>query len=225
MRPAEDQFTTGARAGQGCPCATIPRPARVPSLRCAPCLSPCGSGISYERLSEAQLTLETIYSSRDDFALLEGARRDGSLSDPLVRRQAERLYLTYLGRQLRQFLCDGAPAGNAGARVAARILAAASQFGRDVPLTRREIAEMAGTTVETAIRETRAFEKRGWIRLARGHIRVVDPDALSIRAGGLAHRRSTKRGPRPRLQVRHRMRAWRASEERSHAAREPRGSI
>lgn len=91
--------------------------------------------------------------------------------------------LTYLGSQLRQYVCGGAPAGDAGARIAARILSTANQFGRDVPLTRREIADMAGTSVETAIRETRAFEKRGWVRLGRGHIRVIDPDALRVRAG------------------------------------------
>ena len=91
--------------------------------------------------------------------------------------------LTGLGTQLRQFACNGAPVGDAGARIAAQILSATAYFGPVVHLTRREIAQMAGTTVETAIRETRKFESSEWIALARGQIHVFMPDALRVRAG------------------------------------------
>ena len=93
-----------------------------------------------------------------------------------------RAALQQIGRQLRLFTCDGAPLGDAGARIASKILSALLQFGEDVPLTRREIAEMAGTAVETAIRETRGFEEAGWIALQRSHIRVLDSEALRLRA-------------------------------------------
>jgi CRP-like cAMP-binding protein len=98
--------------------------------------------------------------------------------------------LGQIGRQLRQFACDGAPLGDAGTRIATKILSASRQFGSDVPLTRREIAEMAGTAVETAIRETRGFEEAGWISLRRGHIRVLDRQALCVRSKGRCARRS-----------------------------------
>ena len=91
--------------------------------------------------------------------------------------------LRQIGRQLRQFQCDGAATGDAGARIAGKILVAAAQFGDDLPLTRREIAELAGTRVETAIRETRRFEEAGWIALRRGHVRILDRDALCAEAG------------------------------------------
>lgn len=88
-----------------------------------------------------------------------------------------------IGRQLRQSQCAGTPTGDARARIASKILAAVAQFGSDVPLTRREIAQMAGTTVETAIRQTRKFEEAGWISLRRGHVCVLDRQALGAVAG------------------------------------------
>jgi CRP/FNR family transcriptional regulator len=96
--------------------------------------------------------------------------------------QFARATLGHIGRQLRQFACDGAPMGDAGARIASKIVSASTQFGPDVPLTRREIAEMAGTAVTTAIRETRRFEEAGWVSLGRGHVRVLDSEALCLRA-------------------------------------------
>lgn len=88
-----------------------------------------------------------------------------------------------IGRQLRRFQCDGVSTGEVRTRITGKILAAADRLGSDVPLTRREIAELAGTTVETAIRETRLFEKAGWIALRRGHIRVLDTRSLRTVAG------------------------------------------
>lgn len=62
--------------------------------------STTGDTSTYERLSQVQLTLETIYTSREDFALLERLRRAEEIADPFERRQLDRLYLAYLGRQI-----------------------------------------------------------------------------------------------------------------------------
>ena len=49
-----------------------------------------------------------------------------------------------------------------------------SEFGNTIPLTRREIAEMTGTTVETCIRTFSLLEKDGLVSGARGKILVKD---------------------------------------------------
>jgi CRP-like cAMP-binding protein len=109
-----------------------------------------------------------------------------------------RASLVHLCRQLRQAQCAGVPCGDAGSRLAASILRMAEKFGNDVPLTRRELAELAGTTVETAIRETKQFERAGWIRLRRGHVEPLDWPALRARAGLNGGAASPSPAPPPR---------------------------
>jgi CRP/FNR family transcriptional regulator len=48
-----------------------------------------------------------------------------------------------------------------------------------VPLTRSEIAEILGTTTETAIRMLSQLQKEGHIRLGRRHIEIRDRESLS----------------------------------------------
>lgn len=50
--------------------------------------------------------------------------------------------------------------------------------GRALPFTRRELADMSGTTVESAIRTLSAWEKDGVIQSGRGSIHVRRPGAL-----------------------------------------------
>ncbi|HUO56787.1 MAG TPA: Crp/Fnr family transcriptional regulator [bacterium] len=52
------------------------------------------------------------------------------------------------------------------------------EFGNTIPLTRREISEMAGTTVETCIRTFSGFEKDGIISSARGKITIRNVQEL-----------------------------------------------
>lgn len=78
--------------------------------------------------------------------------------------------------RLRAFAHDPAPA-----RLAREILRAA-RSGR-AQVTRRTLAESAGTTVETAIRVLRRFEEAGMIRGAVGSVAVLDPGALRRLAG------------------------------------------
>ena len=48
----------------------------------------------------------------------------------------------------------------------------------EVPITQRELGEMIGFSRENTNKQLRAWEKRQWVKLARGNIRIVDPGAL-----------------------------------------------
>lgn len=48
-----------------------------------------------------------------------------------------------------------------------------------VPLARKDLAEMTGTTTETASRILKAFQRQGWIRSGRRWIAVQDAPALA----------------------------------------------
>jgi CRP/FNR family transcriptional regulator len=60
-----------------------------------------------------------------------------------------------------------------------------SEFGNTIPLTRREIAEMTGTTVETCIRTFSSLEKDGYVSSARGKITVKSVQDLAERLAEL----------------------------------------
>ena len=79
-------------------------------------------------------------------------------------------------RQLLSFANDRAPA-----RLARALLRALRDGAACV--TRRDLAEAAGTTVETAIRVLRRFEREGIVRGEVGRLEVLDEDALRARAG------------------------------------------
>lgn len=55
------------------------------------------------------------------------------------------------------------------------------EFGNVIPMTRREIAEMAGTTVETCIRTFSSFEDEGLVSTERGKITVINLPRLTER--------------------------------------------
>lgn len=67
-------------------------------------------------------------------------------------------------------------------RLARTLMALSVEFGSTIPFTHREIAEMAGTSSETATRFVGCLREKGIIRSSRGEIVVVDPDKLSILA-------------------------------------------
>jgi CRP/FNR family transcriptional regulator len=80
--------------------------------------------------------------------------------------------------RIRSFAHDPAPAR------LARALVEAAQ-GEDARVTRRALAEAAGTTVETAIRVLRRFDREGWISSEVGHVHLLDEPALRRLSGGL----------------------------------------
>jgi len=63
-------------------------------------------------------------------------------------------------------------------RIAAVLLRLEEDFGRLLPVTRKEVAELSGTTVETAIRVTRQMERKGALRSSRGQIKLLKLAAL-----------------------------------------------
>jgi len=113
------------------------------------------------------------------------------LPGPVYRRLLEtsaefsRLALRKFCGRLREAGCEGcAQADDAGSRLAGKLLTLGQEFGDSIVVTRKELGEMAGTTVETAIRITREFEDAGWIALSRGRITLTDRPALARRAQG-----------------------------------------
>ncbi len=48
----------------------------------------------------------------------------------------------------------------------------------EVPITQRELSEMIGVSRENTNKQLRAWEKRQWVQLARGNIKIIDPGAL-----------------------------------------------
>ena len=59
------------------------------------------------------------------------------------------------------------------------------EFGNTIPLTRREVAEMAGTTVETCIRTFASLERDKLVSSARGKITVHNVQDLENRMRNL----------------------------------------
>ena len=68
-------------------------------------------------------------------------------------------------------------------RLAQVLLDLTKKFGATIPLTKHELAEMAGTTVETAIRVMSHLRKSGTIKSVRGSTTVVKRAALERLAG------------------------------------------
>lgn len=55
-------------------------------------------------------------------------------------------------------------------RIAGILLQLQKQQGPVLTITKREVAELAGTTVETTIRTVSGFSKKGWVQSSRGKI-------------------------------------------------------
>jgi CRP-like cAMP-binding protein len=78
-------------------------------------------------------------------------------------------------------------------RIARLLLKLAASVGRsagqdiviDMPLTRQDIAEMTGTTVESAIRVMSKFRKQGFVASKNGKIHLTEPHALVVLADEL----------------------------------------
>ncbi len=63
-------------------------------------------------------------------------------------------------------------------RIAGVLLMLHDKLGPELPFTRQEIADMSGTTVETAIRIMSRLTEEGIIKSTRGRIKVADGEKL-----------------------------------------------
>lgn len=103
------------------------------------------------------------------------------VEEPSLNAEILRILLRRLRdahERLRSFAHDPAPA-----RLAAALLRAAVPAG-EAHVTRRALAESAGTTVETAIRVLRRFEREGLVEGRVGCIRVLEEGRLREIARG-----------------------------------------
>lgn len=71
----------------------------------------------------------------------------------------------------------------AGVRIAHLLLYLYEKFGRVIPQTRATLAELAGTSVETAIRITTVLARRGILATSRGQIEILSVCALKAYEG------------------------------------------
>ncbi|MEA1959111.1 MAG: Crp/Fnr family transcriptional regulator [Chloroflexota bacterium] len=69
-------------------------------------------------------------------------------------------------------------------RLAGILLMLYSKLGSELPFTRQEVAEMAGTTTETAIRVMSRMKDGGIIRSARGKMVIIDERKLRLLSEG-----------------------------------------
>ncbi len=101
--------------------------------------------------------------------------RDARLSARLLALVANRL------QRAHERLC-GFAHDSVAARVARAVLD--RDAGDRIRVTRQLLADAAGTTVETAIRVLRRFERAGWIETGTGWLRTLDDAALRRIAQG-----------------------------------------
>lgn len=72
-------------------------------------------------------------------------------------------------------------------RIARILLMLSSRLGRDLPFTRQEIADMAGTTTETTIRVMSRLKDGNIIRSVRGKTIILDETKLRLLSEGPPH--------------------------------------
>lgn len=65
-------------------------------------------------------------------------------------------------------------------RLAYVLLRLNETFGKTVPITHKELAQMAGTRWETSIRTLARMKRQGWIASRRGQVTIIKPSALQL---------------------------------------------
>ncbi len=133
-------------------------------------------GKPYPASAQAVADVKVLEIRKEDFLSL--------LSD---RPQVALGIINVLGGRLRD--AQGRLKDLAGERVEQRLakilLMLSSKLGPNLPFTRQEIADMAGTTIETAIRVMSRLKDKGIVRSYRGRILIRDEAQLRRLSEGL----------------------------------------
>jgi CRP/FNR family transcriptional regulator len=115
-----------------------------------------------------------------------GIRREDFQSFLANRPQIALRIINILGGRLRE--AQNRLRDLAGERVEQRLagimLMLSSKLGLSLPFTRQEIADMVGTTTETAIRVMSNLKERGIIRSVRGKVIILDREKLRVLSEG-----------------------------------------
>ena len=115
-----------------------------------------------------------------------GIKRDKFLSFLANRPQVALKIINILSGRLRD--AQGRLRDLAGERVEQRLasvlLMLSAKLGLTLPFTRQEIAEMVGTTTETAIRVMSHLKDRGIISTVRGKVIILDEEKLRLLSEG-----------------------------------------
>ncbi len=113
-------------------------------------------------------------------------KREDFLSFLANRPQVALKIINVLGGRLRD--AQGRLRDLAGERVEQRLasvlLMLSAKLGLTLPFTRQEIADMTGTTTETAIRVMSYLKDRGIIRSVRGMVIILDKEKLRLLSEG-----------------------------------------
>jgi CRP-like cAMP-binding protein len=109
-----------------------------------------------------------------------GINREGFLSFMAERPEVALRIIYVLGGRLRdaQSRLRDIAAERVEQRVASVLLMLSAKLGPNLPFTRQEIADMAGTTTETAIRVMSRFKENKIIRSVRGKTVIIDETGL-----------------------------------------------
>ncbi len=113
-------------------------------------------------------------------------KKDDFLSFLATRPQVALEIINVLGGRLRdaQSRLKDLAGERVEQRIAMTLLMLSAKLGPTLPFTRQEIANMAGTTTETAIRVTSQLKERGIIRSVRGKIIILDETRLKLLSEG-----------------------------------------
>ena len=115
-----------------------------------------------------------------------GIKKDDFLSFLSTRPQVALSIINVLGGRLRdaQSRLKDLAGERVEQRLAQTLLMLSSKLGPTLPFTRQEIADMAGTTTETAFRVTSQLKERGIISSVRGKIIILDETKLRLLSEG-----------------------------------------
>ncbi len=115
-----------------------------------------------------------------------GIRREDFLSFLANHPQVALRIINVLAGRLRD--AQGRLRDLAGERVEQRLasvlLMLSAKLSLTLPFTRQEIADMTGTTIETAIRVMSRLKSRGIIRSVRGKVIILDEEKLRLLSEG-----------------------------------------